>query len=515
MVNFFITTGLLLLTIGYLMSGVLPISPFFYGAVFAMVCFPLVRPPIPSGYRYLFLGGMLAAFFIYVLWLPLINAIELWGDEIGVIQFARLPFEKIPSYVAAYHAAVPPLDYWNLWFWNKLAPLFPIPFHEFFYRIPYMVIHTIGATLFGFILLKELAINRHRVGRRLRALVYFVGFFAFFFHPLLFWYSLDVRFYSLAATGSVVILYFFLYPDRLQKRHVPFLLFLCLNALSQNFLTGVLFLKTYIHNRQLYLLAAFGALGILLFVIGKHMLIPQPIPAIEMRDRIVTALKDFWSIPFPWIVQSALAIICIAGAFVSKNRRMLTTLIFGIGYFLVVSVGAFAKGYFDFHVRHYAFIVPWVLYSMLGAIVAMERKVRFALLGITLIIFIIPWGMGDYISLSEGKLISKALIGSKVVSSVAKQHRARIFIAPNEGGGVLPSSVFEFYTRSIVWYGQQYGVSVSHVPPGADGCLKIASFSSVVVVSLTGDSPCFPQVEERSVFSTRYKVHDMYASYDK
>lgn len=76
------------------------------------------------GNRYIAIISNCGIFLYELLWLTAVfrsvNNLELWVDEIGVINITHLPFSQISREVLATHV-VPQLDYWNMWLWNKLS----------------------------------------------------------------------------------------------------------------------------------------------------------------------------------------------------------------------------------------------------------------------------------------------------------------------------------------------------------------------------------------------------------
>lgn len=131
-----------------------------------------------------------------------INAIELWADEFWVIDIALVNFEYILPKSATEHVLAPPVDYWNLHFWILFLNSLNIPQTAFNLRVPYMVYHFLAATLFSILISKHLGSENRRSSELLYQFLYFMFYF---FNPIFFYFSIEVRFYSLSYDFNLFI----------------------------------------------------------------------------------------------------------------------------------------------------------------------------------------------------------------------------------------------------------------------------------------------------------------------
>jgi hypothetical protein len=460
----------------------------FYFSLIVLAFYPLevlqfLKSHLPRIFLFSFFGTI-----IYLLFSPAIKNVELWGDEIGVIKTAHLQFKEIVSYVSTHHASVPPLDYWNLWFWKFIADFTPIDYAELVYRIPYMFFHGLAAIIFS--LLIEKTITKDNL---LPKSISFIAFLTYFLNPILFFYSIEVRFYSLAALGSVITLYLFVENKLYQLKFLPLLLLFCLNSIFEFILFFPLLIYGLIKessNRKSIIISLIS-LVLMLLVIWPKLLIPQPVSAQQSLALVLSAFKKLVGLQFWTLYQIVTILIIIAMSLILNQLRRPFLLMAGFifSYLIFITFTGLYKGYFDFHARHYLFILPFFLY-LLFPLSGLSLKQSLCLSILIFAIFTLPWANNIKEGLQEQSLFTKSLIGSKKIIKLAESKKLQIIVAPNIDNN-LPEDVYRFNLESFFWYTQFYpSVKVISLDNFGEACRYFEQKNNSILLSVNGILKC-------------------------
>lgn len=402
---------------------------------------------------------IVSSLFVYAAAFQFAGSIELWGDEIGVIRIAQLPLFDIVNAISHLHAAALPFDYWIMWFWNVVVLSLPTEYQEVIYRIPYMVFHIAASLLFAYTIITRLLIPQkktHSSRRVFRMCLFLCSFFLYFLNPLLFFYSIEVRFYAFASLGSMVALYLYSSNNLLNPRtffiHLPFLL----NSIFHYIVVVPLMLFEEIRTKQHKYFLAFAILVILLFMfIKSSIFIPEPVSSSNFLLLLTKAIFDFVYIQFGQLPQIIVGGYIVFLLFIksSEARRMVFIVLIFIASICGIS---FYKGYFDFHVRHFLFVVPFVLYALLLPIKRIfDYKLKYIFLIVVSIVFPLFWSGQIFHRLATARLFSKALKGSKNITTKAMSERSVVLLMPNDPQRMAYWD-YRFYVDSILFYFQAY-----------------------------------------------------------
>ena len=435
-----------------------------------------------------FLGIIFYAFLI-----KYIGAIELWGDEIGVIKIASLNFNDIVKFTPKLHAAVPPLDYWNLWLYRQLIDVNP-QYQEIIYRVPYMFFHLISSLLFTLMIIKNLFSDFNQ--KFYKHIIITLVFLTYFFNPLLFFYSIEVRFYALAVLGVNLILFLYLENKLYDLKFLPLLLLFCLNSVFQFIAITPFLIKDFLAKKfktggfKIFLLSF-----ILMFVFVLPKLhAPNHVDTLASLGLIFSALHHFFFLQFPSFLQITALIIIIFWALIkNKIRGKILFLILAFFFCLfVISLAAYLKGYFDFHHRHYLFTLPILLYLLFSLIKLLDYKKEWLLFLLIFAFFTLPWITQTVNRLITQNLFSKALNGSKQILQLAQNKKMEIIIVPNSEK-IMSESTYRFNLDSFNWYAQFYpGVKISSYQNEDyhQACKEFEASQKKVIFSLSGIIAC-------------------------
>ena len=457
-------------------TGVIPLVSYFVLLYLALLSSSYVYKLTEPHKKIVFILST-AAIATYGLLLRYIDKIELWGDETNVIRIANLPFGDIARSVATSHVAVPPLDYWNMWVWKYVVSLIETP--EVAFRLPYMAYHIAAAVCFALIFTK--------VGNKL---VPVVAFLVYFFNPLLFLYSLEVRYYALTALGSTLILFLHINNVLFELRFLPLLLLLGLNSVFL-YLLLIPFAFFYVLKNPKHLIPV-GFFAISFFIIYPLLLVSPQIERSKTLGLIIIAFKQLITLQLPQTFHVGFFVLAVVIAVISKSwfQQKLSILVSIIFSVIAISSLAYYKGYFDFFVRHYLFIVPLIIYFLLIPLKSLSNRYRAIYLLLLLSIFVFPWINYDLNSLKQGNLYSKSPLGVREIYRTTIDNEAALIIAPNERS-VLSPPVYDFYTSNIIWYSTYYpSVEMLRVKSTDEICALLEKGQRVVVVNVIGPTAC-------------------------
>lgn len=431
------------------------------------------------------------SFFVYAVLFPFINSLELWVDEIEVIRFARLPLADIAQAVMTKHVTVPPLDYWNMWAWNKIVVYFPIDIWEYAYRIPYMALHSLAAVLLGLVcwgLVKS--------EFRLRTFVAMCGFFLYFFNPLLFAYSYEVRFYAMTFLGAAIVAALYTRNKLFAVEYIPIILLFCLNSVYQYIILVPFILHGVVDKttRKNALLLG-SSVALIALLVLPFLYVPQPVEAIYANDRIMYGLYWLNTFYFNTFWKQYLAYVFVLALFWLRKKKALFTLGACVFYVLVVTALDAKYNYRYFGGKHFLFIMPFctlVIYELFS----LSRSLLFRIAAVALISVVFLYPFYGYIQQTYTKefVVAKSPMGLKDVFQYATKNSVkRVFI---EYGDINQENI-EYYRRAITWYGDLYTLPKVEEFVNSEGCVALASSPSSLLYSVSGVPPCdFPSNTE-------------------
>ena len=387
---------------------------------------------------------------IYGVFFRYINNLELWVDEIQVIRFSQLPLGKIAHEVMTKHVAVPPLDYWNMWAWNRVASSAQVSIIEFMYRVPYMVMHIAASTLVVMVLYEALKKNRSQSS----IWILCVGYLLYFINPLLFVYSYEVRFYSLSFLGVIIIAALFYEQKLFHLKYLPLVLLFCLASAYQFILVAPFVIIGIADKTTRKMAQIFGAAFIYMAaMILPYLYVPNSISSVYAS--VATASSLDWLRHFyfdsPWKIYCAGASGILLLAF--KNKRallvMMTTLFCS---FVVIALdNIFNYQYFGF--KHFLFILPFftlVVCELFFLFRSIWYQVMMTMLIVAMFIFPFYQRLND---IHTNKLFfAKSPLGLKILMNIAQKDKSPIIV---EYGNINREDV-SYYKLAISWYVQLY-----------------------------------------------------------
>lgn len=312
--------------------------------------------------RVLFSFGYIAVC-TYIFFFRYINNLELWVDEIQVIRFGQLPLGSIARTVLTEHVAVPPLDYWNMWIWQHIASVVPVAYAEFAYRMPYTGVHAATALIFA------------ALGRKMTAawgwggaFMMAIGFFLYFFNPLPFMYSYEIRFYAMTLLGAAVVLMLYFQKRLYAAASEPLVLLFCLNSVYQ-FIILVPFIVLGIMDpatRKKAIILGVATL-VMAVMILPAVYIPGPVPGVSAGERISQGLVWLRNFYFdgPWKLYGAYLMIVLLMVF-RKQRAVLSIAVSLLYVGVVVSLDN-RYNYRYFGAKHFLFIIPFCTVAVMEA----------------------------------------------------------------------------------------------------------------------------------------------------
>lgn len=435
--------------------------------------------------RNLVLLSFIYALGIYAVLFSKINNFELWVDEIAVINIAQLPLGNVARAAMTMHVAVPPLDYWNLWLWQHAVQLFPSSVREFTYRIPYMTMHTTAAVMFGLLvwsLLKKEA--RHWS-------IYLASFLAYFFHPILFLYSFEVRYYALMLLGVVVCWYMYVRQKNDRLGTVPLLWIFLLNSVFHMlFLLPFVLLEFFNRTKRISFYVFVGGYLWLTWLIVPRLYYPSPDPAVRMVDRMHLALAQFLALQINyWWQTAALIFLCCLVAIQVKRHRFISEVIWmlTVGFFIVEALNM-RLNYRYFSFKQYIVFIPLLLVLFFSLLATVSSKMRKILLLVFTLIFVVPWSYGTIRTVTQGSLFSKDLIGAKDLFVLAQRTgKDAVYVI----GSPQQREARAYNRISLDWYAS-LSPSVRLVAdlPREKACVQASLSKTAMLYVLAGNTPC-------------------------
>lgn len=423
---------------------------------------------------------------------PGILKAELWGDEIGVIEFAELPFIEI-SDASSQHAAVPPFDYWMLHTWIKAVDLFDISpyYNEVIFRLPYFLIHSLSSIYFA--MLVHFWLKKHRFtdffffktkSIQENALPVIAALF-FFFNPLLLFYGLEVRYYSTTILGVLVTLYYFLN----KKFNEPSFLFLTL-LFSLNSVFNFIFIFPLVllhlwQSKKIETLVTVGFLGLVFLQIEPRLdyMEVYAITSVESWEKIKLAFFDLHR-SFLTSIEHWLSLAFVFYLFLKQKqkRKDVVLIVFYIIYlFLAVAIPSYLKRYFDFHHRHFLVVVPFYSLLFFYPFHIFKQEVYKKFYSLWLMLMILIWVLSTFL-INGAYYPHKTNLGAKkMFSNIGYQQSLIVYYEP-----AIDKQILDFNKFAYEWYRREFGFSSQRVITENQVCQNPCLDAQKCVV-ITGD----------------------------
>ena len=392
-----------------------------------------------------------------------IVSIEFWNDELDTIMTSQGSFNLIIQSITKQFMLAPPLDYMIMWFWIRLVHVFPLDTHEFVYRIPYMFYHTLAGILFAQILLIARSGKKNIFIVTEDIVMYILFFLLYFFNPPLFYYSIEIRYYSLLYFGSVFTVFLLISEQLTNIKYYYLILLLAFNHVFQYILfIPALLLSLNRKNKQivikmLFILAISGVvflpntLNSIFISSSKWLMFLHPIPILVVFEHINTIIR----MQFTSTIQVVLVIflLFLSGTTVLKFNTFKNVTLLIFIYLLIVIILQYIFKYGAFAPRNLLFIQPFVLYVLMFGLAQLKNKITMIISMFVLLIFIIPWIITIHETISSQDIETKPYLhGTKTLTKIVRDMHGTIVYIPDK----LMESPESLETKQ--WYSKQYDV---------------------------------------------------------
>jgi hypothetical protein len=385
-----------------------------------------------------FLGGAIAS-------------TDLWGDETNVLIISQLPFERIATSAFQNHVGAPPFTYWLLWLWNPALRMAPPEYIEILARLPFMLLHALAAVVFTSTCLRffpEASSRKRMTGGA-------IFFFTYFFNPLLFAYSLEVKFYTLTALGSVVILFLQQAGKLFSFSFIPLHLFFYLSSFF-HYILMIPYIAMGIMKRANHLqVISFIAITLYMYYLSSRSgyLLPAGLSSLtESYGVFFRAFSELASSSFPNILQQIFLLCILGAAFIAKKSRWIVAVLI---FYLLYALGAqlYFK-YFDLRARHFLFIMPTTIFMFFYVMTQIPHKITTYYLAGIFFIFTLPWAISSYNNTAHEPWRFKDVLGYKKVFTQAKTENKTVVLSIDTTS--MPESVGGFYLSNFNFYSHLY-----------------------------------------------------------
>lgn len=422
---------------------------------------------------------------VYAMAFSFINNQELWVDEIQVIRFSRYPLDAIAHYVMTEHTAVPPLDYWNMWVWDKVASLLPVSVWEYAYRIPYMVLHTLTALLLAGICSDIFDKRKDWTDTVMMC----AGFLLYAFNPLPFIYSYEVRFYAMTLLGAAVVIALYYKKKLFSPSYYPLVIVFCLNSVYHFFiLVPFLVLGMLKSDSRKSAIALYGAVGVAAVILVPFLFVPHAEPGIVASEKITSGLfwlRDFY---FDSVWKAYGALLMLLTMMIIRQKRVIFLSGAVLFYIAVIAVLDMKYNYRFFGAKHFLYAIPAftvLVYEVMR--VSRSLIVRIGMLCALTFLFLWPF----YSHLNDtytGKvLIAKSPMGLKKVFQYAADHSVGTVIV--DYGNATEEDI-QYYELAISWYVPLYSKPKVIYRTDHLGCRVLSQKTSALLYSVTGVPKC-------------------------
>ncbi len=417
-----------------------------------------------------------------------ISNLEFWGDEVITIRnvFHPNPTIKgkelelalgIPSIIAE-----PPLNGLILRNWIfKVNKYVNKELYEFWYRIPYMIFHTIAAIVFATLLSRRQKGFAHSFLSR--SIYYLVFFSIYFFNPILFRYSLELRPYILSALGSVVILS--LYFERQLHKYcfIPLYILFLLNSFSFIIYVIPFFfiyaLENSKHRKPTLLI--FLVLGVCTLFLTRLVYFGNAYVFTGFKEGMSNLLAAQFT-----FVQLFVAI-CMALASWTFLFKDISRVMFGIAvsFFLICASLLMAKN--TFYPRYLVFLIPSALYTLASVGLLKRdivRRIGSVVLALTIII---PWTYAVIYSFDKITNFYRDSMGAKRIAVFARNTGKNIIVINDipevHGYGFYLNNTFD-------WYMNLYAINYLRLENSEVACKAYDADKKSIYVSILQGPLC-------------------------
>ena len=422
----------------------------------------LVYSGLLKGTSRLFLICSFCSLTVFLMAFPAINNIELWADEVFVIKYADALLN--PSHYSTYHkfGGLTPLEQLTVYLWQSTVHNISKEYMEFTYRIPPMIFHSLAAFFFTLGIAYLLKFHLPPIRKKHWALL-ILCFSLFFFNPLLFIYSMELRNYSFSILGVCVLIVVFLKNKVSTAAAIPTLLLPGLNFIFHFFILIPTVLISCFQNKRL----VFHHILLLVLIVFyfKQVIDYSKIPSwyyansnymsIDIHHGIYL-LKEYITKIFGTeklsiiMILTSLFIMYHVRTIIHKSTFMKLAILLIISLVSITATGLLIK-YPFFTTRHFIIATPLVLMIILYPLILINNKsLHWSI--IVMLGCLVLWIYSDIQMLATGKPFNKSLMGTKLVLSIAeKEDRKIIFNA-----GDLPIDLRNYYIMSFNWYKNNY-----------------------------------------------------------
>lgn len=391
---------------------------------------------------------------IYLVLAKSINSIELWGDEIHIVQIPTTNFKNIISS----QIAAPPLDIWNMWIWKNMTIGFPREWNEFVFRIPYMLFH-IAASLVFMECIRTFIHSQKRNSIHWKVPEPYLLTFAYllyFFNPLLILYSIETRYYIFSALATTILLLLVLKNKLYDLTHLPLLLLFNINSILQWVVNMICLFFFFGHKTQKKIERRIVILShLLLFcILWKTILLPKwAVPTLYAPSfNPSDGLYLIWSYLIHLFFQAPLAAAAIGFILFrlkyirAENRSNFVFFLFYSSLLIFLFITQYT-GYPFFASRHLVILSPLILFLVTTQLLLSLNAGK--ILVVPGIIGCIIYGWFSIQPIRNQHLYSKDLKGYKYVIVQAKQNKSDIIILNNTN---IPEGLYGYYVESFLWY---------------------------------------------------------------
>lgn len=390
--------------------------------------------------------------------------LELWSDEIFSLKIAGNSFDQITK-IALHLSDIPPLHYWELWFWQKFAITTNPNWTEFIFRIPYMTYHTASAILFAW----YISTKNIYFSRSFKVVVNFVCFVSIFFNPLLYPFALEIRPYAAMVFWSIVSIIAIDSGEFLSVRFVPIQLTMFILSFFYAFAYVPILLFSLINTNRKQLYIVLVSLLVVYLTYSPYVRMPNQTIQQEINGDIVKSLGIISSVFAISYMHYFLIGFAIFYSVVKRKSIVLLGQILVLWSF-AITLGLLVR-YQAFAPRHLIISIPNILYILLTPLYDKKILLSRSWLVIFCICFTIPWMYMTELANKNQAFAPKISIGIKQAILDAKKIDKPIVLETTS----LPENnpyyyVQKYFEEISLWYIYRYTGTLPQVFSSTDIC---------------------------------------------
>ena len=425
-----------------------------------------------------------------------IAEVEFWGDEMGVIDAAQLSFAQIAPKVQTSHIAVPPLDYQLLHFWLKLIKPLTQTDEEFWWRIPYMFYHILGAAFFSWLIFFP-KVKDNLTKTFMIKVSAILAFLVYLTNPILLAYSLEIRFYILSLL-FFLILWFGI--DRNYLKSFWWWILIFFGGLNSStffvvciaMLLGYSIVKLPKLNQVLSLTPIFLGLITIIGIYSKTLLLPKDYAAFSWQP-FKTVLESFFYGGYGWQLLIIMGLTLIF-TLIKKNLSKLAVVqlkilsLTGLFYTLAISLALFLKPYFDVGIRNYLFLIPISLLIIFICLKSLATKIYLGIIGLALIFNML---ILQHVVIARFSFIFKDCVNGKILTKIAKPKNSEVIVVLNQ---TESKQLQDWYLATISWYLKHGQIPFQQQNNSNLACEKFINSKSAVLLAINDANFVCPKV---------------------